>query len=228
MQHSGRDHGHAAGSQGMRLLAQRDRPAPGQLVVGYNLAPTLVTAPACRAGPLVAISGPTPPSSSAVAGVCRSRSAPAAPAQSERRTPCLSGKWRQHDKMPLSASSVQEQDGRCVMNDQDKTKEQLIEELAQLRRRNAELKTRLSLSQQAEADRQQINKHLPVLVGIAGLDGYQRDVNAAFESVLGWSERESRSRPFLEFVHPDGTAASRCHDLPPIAGTSQGPKVESG
>jgi PAS domain S-box-containing protein len=94
------------------------------------------------------------------------------------------------------------------MNDQDKTKEQLIEELAQLRRQNTELKTQLSLSQRAEADRQQINKHLPVLVGIAGLDGYQREVNAAFERVLGWSELESRSRPFLEFVHSDDRAAS--------------------
>jgi serine/threonine-protein kinase len=45
---------------------------------------------------------------------------------------------------------------------------------------------------------------------IAGLDGYFRRVNCNFSRVLGYTDEELVSRPFLEFVHPedrDGTLA---------------------
>lgn len=38
---------------------------------------------------------------------------------------------------------------------------------------------------------------------IAGLDGFFRRVNSNFPRVLGYSERELVSRPFMEFVHPE-------------------------
>jgi PAS domain S-box-containing protein len=38
---------------------------------------------------------------------------------------------------------------------------------------------------------------------IAGMDGYFKRVNAAFERLLGWTTEELLSRPFLDFVHPD-------------------------
>jgi PAS domain S-box-containing protein len=41
------------------------------------------------------------------------------------------------------------------------------------------------------------------LVCTAGFDGVFRQLNAAWEQTLGWSETELRSRPFVEFVHPD-------------------------
>jgi serine/threonine-protein kinase len=37
---------------------------------------------------------------------------------------------------------------------------------------------------------------------IAGLDGFFRRVNANFSRVLGYTDRELVSRPFLDFVHP--------------------------
>lgn len=94
------------------------------------------------------------------------------------------------------------------MKDQDKTKAQLISELEELRRRIAEHAAQVIRSQQTEADQQQINDSLPVLVATAGLDGYYKEVNAAFEKILGWSEQESLSRPFMEFIHPDDRAVA--------------------
>jgi diguanylate cyclase (GGDEF)-like protein/PAS domain S-box-containing protein len=44
------------------------------------------------------------------------------------------------------------------------------------------------------------------LVCTAGFDGFLKQLNAAWTETLGWSEAELRSRPFLEFVHPDDRA----------------------
>ena len=41
------------------------------------------------------------------------------------------------------------------------------------------------------------------LVCTAGFDGVFQKLNAAWTETLGWSEAELRSRPFVEFVHPD-------------------------
>ncbi len=99
-------------------------------------------------------------------------------------------------------------DENSAMNDQDKTKRQLIEELADWRRRFAEQDAQLARSRQELADQRQINNSLPVLVATAGLDGYYKGVNSTFKRVLDWSEQESLSRPFIEFIHPDDRAAA--------------------
>lgn len=41
------------------------------------------------------------------------------------------------------------------------------------------------------------------LLCVAGLDGYFKEVNPAFELVLGYSREELLSRAFVEFIHPD-------------------------
>jgi PAS domain S-box-containing protein len=41
------------------------------------------------------------------------------------------------------------------------------------------------------------------MVCTAGFDGVFKELNASWTTTLGWSEDELRSRPFLEFVHPE-------------------------
>ena len=36
-----------------------------------------------------------------------------------------------------------------------------------------------------------------------GLDGYYKQVNRAFETLLGYTEEESLGKPFMEFIHLD-------------------------
>lgn len=60
-----------------------------------------------------------------------------------------------------------------------------------------------SLMHRAESDLVRFFELSLDLFCIAGLDGYFRRVNANFERVLGHSERNLLSRPFMDFVHPD-------------------------
>jgi len=46
------------------------------------------------------------------------------------------------------------------------------------------------------------------LLGVAGMDGFFKEVNPAFERVLGHSLDEIKKRPFLEFVHPEDRDAT--------------------
>jgi PAS domain S-box-containing protein len=43
----------------------------------------------------------------------------------------------------------------------------------------------------------------PDLITVAGFDGFWKRVNPAFETRLGYTQREALARPYLDFVHPD-------------------------
>jgi|GEM_PF-2224219 len=46
------------------------------------------------------------------------------------------------------------------------------------------------------------------MLGIANTDGYFKWINPAFHRVLGWTNEEFLSRPFLDFVHPSDREAT--------------------
>jgi PAS domain S-box-containing protein len=49
------------------------------------------------------------------------------------------------------------------------------------------------------------------MICVAGFDGFFKRVNPAFSRVLGYTETELLSRPFVSFVHPDDVAATTEH-----------------
>jgi len=68
---------------------------------------------------------------------------------------------------------------------------------------NAELEKQIA---EARRSRQEVDNYFMLSLDpicIAGLDGYFKRVNPAWQKVLGWTPQELISRPFLTFVHPD-------------------------
>lgn len=56
------------------------------------------------------------------------------------------------------------------------------------------------------------------LLCTSGFDGVFQQLNSAWTETFGWSEAELRSRPFVEFVHPD----DRARTVRETAGLSRG------
>ena len=66
---------------------------------------------------------------------------------------------------------------------------------------------------QAEEDRKHFFVLALDLLCVAGFDGYFKDLNPAWETTLGWTVEELRSRPYHDFLHP-GRSVGR---VPPPA-----------
>jgi len=48
----------------------------------------------------------------------------------------------------------------------------------------------------------------PVLAATASAEGYLTQLGGAWDDVLGWSDDDLTSRPFIDFVHPEDVAST--------------------
>ena len=94
------------------------------------------------------------------------------------------------------------------MKDEGKSREQLMAELVELRRRNTELEALEAKSRLANKERDRILTLSQDLICIAGMDGFFKYVNPAWQNILGYTSEELLSHRFLDFIHPGDHAES--------------------
>ena len=97
-----------------------------------------------------------------------------------------------------------------AMIDQDKSKQELIEELAEMRRRVAVLETTDTEHKQAEQASQESEERFrkvfeegPIGILLVGTDGSIRHANQHFCEMLGYSENEIIALGLAGISHPD-------------------------
>jgi two-component system, cell cycle sensor histidine kinase and response regulator CckA len=81
----------------------------------------------------------------------------------------------------------------------------LADSLKRAHARIAELEAQL----RADEPRMRLFEHALDLMCVAAIDGYFKQLNSSWTSVLGWSLEELMAVPFIEFVHPDDLEATQ-------------------
>jgi PAS domain S-box-containing protein len=66
----------------------------------------------------------------------------------------------------------------------------------------------LMMRERLEAERNRFFTLSPDMYFVAGTDGYFKEANPAAERILGYTAEELKSKPFIEFVHPDDREAT--------------------
>lgn len=92
---------------------------------------------------------------------------------------------------------------RHDMKDKNKTKEQLIKESQELRRRITHLESAEIECAQTAEELDRIFNLVPDMIAVASTNGYFKKLNPAWEKTLGFTMGELLSKPFTEFIHPD-------------------------
>jgi len=85
----------------------------------------------------------------------------------------------------------------------DELERQVENRTAELRAANETLRREIAERKAAQEERDRILDMSADLICIAGMDGYFKYVNPAWEKTLGYTREELLSRPFLSFVHPE-------------------------
>jgi sigma-B regulation protein RsbU (phosphoserine phosphatase) len=79
----------------------------------------------------------------------------------------------------------------------------LRREIHRLEAETAELRSLLQVHAQNEAELERLFSFSLEMLCIAGMDGFFKRLNLAFEQTLGYPLAELMARPLLDFVHPD-------------------------
>ena len=94
------------------------------------------------------------------------------------------------------------------MNDENRTKKQLINELVELTQHTVELEKLKTKYTNAKKERDRLFNFSIDMLCIAGFDGYFKQLNPSWEKTLGWTNKELQSKPYLDFVHREDREAT--------------------
>jgi len=77
------------------------------------------------------------------------------------------------------------------------------ERTTELAKRNNQLRKEIEDRKRVEEERDRILNMSSDLICVAGMDGYWKYLNPAWEKMMGYTIEESLARPFRDFIHPE-------------------------